>query len=368
MHESHHGSKADALFASASRRASTDGLPAAQAELEAAALAGHPVAARAALSLALRQAAGPDATTMPALLTQLLEGPPSRGPALLLAAEWARFHQPPGGGDRVQWAPLLAEAYAAGDPQAREWVALEGAWLGASAPAMPSPGVEPVLEYLRGTSVAWASPPPQVLVAAEGVRVTLVRAFAPALALDRAKQMLAPRLAPSLVVDPRTGQRVSHPVRDAHQAQWLPEMLGWHGKLLEQRLAVAGAYPRGCGEVTNLLRYGAGQRYRAHLDCLPRDTVRSADGQQQGGQRVLTQLLGVVAPTRGGDTHFERLGVAVSLGPGDLLSFDNADKDGQALPASRHEGLAVVAGQKWILSKWVRQTTTPYGRELPGTF
>ncbi|MEO0423749.1 MAG: 2OG-Fe(II) oxygenase [Pseudomonadota bacterium] len=318
-----------------------------------------------ALSLAMRKAgAGEHAR---ALLDQLLGSAASEPYTWLLGAEWHRFHRSPPEGDGA-WAAWLSKAFFAALPEAQVVVSLQAHWVGFEAPpsgSLASP--EALAEWLLASEERWEAPAARTLAQREGVRATLVRRFAPEAALAYPLRQLAPHLAPTLVVDPRSGERVAHPVRDASYAQWLPELLGWHGKLLEQRLAQAGGYARECGEVTNLLRYAGGQAYKPHLDCLPPASVSSPDGQAQGGQRLLTQLLGVVAPESGGETRFEHLDIEVTLAPGDLLTFNNATEDGQPLVASRHAGAPVTGGEKAIMSKWVRQRTTPYGRELANT-
>lgn len=365
VHESAPGPNAETLFQRAIDRARAEGLPAAEPDLICAALAGHLPAARAALSLAMRKAGGDDHPR--ALLEQLLGSSTSEAIGWLLGAEWHRFHRS-SQADDAAWAQWLANAFFAPLPQAQVLVSLEAHWSGLEAPpdqAMRSQ--EALTHWLVASEDRWVQPAVQTLGEREGVRATLVSGFAPAAALTFPLRQLAPHLSPTLVVDPRSGQRVAHPVRDASYAQWLPELLGWHGKLLENRLARAGGYARECGEVTNLLRYTGGQAYKPHLDCLPHATVTSPQGEAQGGQRLLTQLLGVVAPDSGGETRFEHLDVQVTLAPGDLLTFNNATDDGQPLVASRHAGAPVTGGEKAIMSKWVRQTTTPYGRELAHT-
>ncbi|MEM9384063.1 MAG: 2OG-Fe(II) oxygenase [Pseudomonadota bacterium] len=364
VHESAPGSQAEALYRRAIDRARTTGLHAAEPDLRQAALAGHHQAARAFFSLALRKAN--DGDYVRSFLEQLLASAASKPYAWLLGAEWHRFHSTPD--DSIRWAEYLSNAYFAALPDARALVSLYAQWQSRRAPpAEASASPEALALWLGRCEKQWSPPAASVIAEGEGVRVTLARSFAPPAALDFPLRQLTPHLAPTLVVDPRSGRRVAHPVRDASFAQWLPELLGWHGKLLEQRLALAGGYPRECGEVTNLLRYVGGQAYRPHLDCLPRKALDTAEGQVQGGQRLLTQLVGVLAPYAGGETYFEHLGVQVTLAPGDLLTFNNANGEGHPLAASRHGGAPVAGGEKVIMSKWVRQTATPYGRELAHT-
>ncbi|MEO0972945.1 MAG: 2OG-Fe(II) oxygenase [Pseudomonadota bacterium] len=334
-------------------------------EMLATALSGHSAAARVLLAFALREDHdAPSGTGASVLLEQLLTSASAAPQALVLAAELQRFHPRCAlpAALPARWSEALAEAVVQGSEQARHLVLLYGAWAGRAPPEASSPAM--LAAWLEQAQEQWRSPAPEQLADRDGVQVTLVRRFAPTMALRQVLETLGERLAPSLVVDPRTGQRIAHPVRSATQAQWLPELLGWGGKLLEERLAVAGAYSRACGEVANLLCYDPGQAYQPHLDCLPPEASESAQGVSQGGQRLLTQLLGVVRADDGGATRFRELELSVVLGPGDLLAFTNATASGAPLVASRHSGEPVLKGRKWLLSKWVRQSKTPYGREL----
>ncbi|MFQ6006639.1 MAG: 2OG-Fe(II) oxygenase, partial [Woeseia sp.] len=122
------------------------------------------------------------------------------------------------------------------------------------------------------------------------------------------------------------------------------------------------------GEVLSLLHYRPGQRYKPHFDCISTEQANSAEGLEQGGQRILTVLLSMGDDQFiGGETYFPKLGVSVKINSGELLRFNNADEDGQPLTASLHEGRPVESGEKWLFSKWVRQSPTPYGRELSMT-
>ncbi|HSG89820.1 MAG TPA: 2OG-Fe(II) oxygenase, partial [Pseudomonadales bacterium] len=345
-----------------------------RAHLEDAARAGHAGAARRRTAIALHEGGLAAARAFLAGLS----ASSGAAAALFLEGELARFHDAadPDLPRATAWALPLARAALAGHPMARWIVDLHRIWSpGAAVPFLPAPGspetvlpaddaaVRTLAGALIEAEAQWAPPVAEVLVERDGVRVERVRAFAPEPLVQGVRALLAPHLQAAMVVDPRTGARRRHPVRDNAQAQWLPELRGWLGKLLDARLAQAGAYAVVCGEVTNLLRYGPGEAYRPHLDCLPpARTGVDAGTRDEGGQRMLTQLLGLGDDDyTGGETRFTELDLAVRLHAGDLLTFTNADARGMPLPASRHEGCALETGEKWLLSKWVRARPTPYG-------
>jgi prolyl 4-hydroxylase len=98
------------------------------------------------------------------------------------------------------------------------------------------------------------------------------------------------------------------------------------------------------GEPLTLLRYAVGQQYRQHHDCLPH--VRN--------QRAWTMLIYLNEGYAGGETIFPRLGLSVKGRKGDALLFRNTDAQGQAAEAAMHLGAPVMAGQKWLCTRWIR--------------
>lgn len=211
----------------------------------------------------------------------------------------------------------------------------------------------------------WTSPKWSTVLQADGLVVDQSERFIPDGLVAYLRSLLGPQLRPSAVIDPESGRTIAHPVRVNRSAQWLPEQLGWIGKLFECRLAELGGYPPMNGEVPSLLHYGQGQHYKAHVDCISSKLAESEQGIAEGGQRTLTLLLGLGDDKYvGGDTFFPRLDKGIRSSPGSVTKFNNADETGQPLKSSVHIGQPVLAGEKWLLSKWVRQGSTPYGREI----
>ena len=271
---------------------------------------------------------------------------------VLFEAELSCFH---GWVGEAHWSESLRHCAGKGHKQARfivslyeKWAKLQG--LGATTDAL---------------TATWSSPPWREVAAQDGLAVYQCLDFAPHALLAFIRNSLGRALRPSAVVDPDTGAAVRHPVRINSAAQWFPEQLGWAGKLLEQRMGLTANYDPRCGEVFSLLHYTPGERYKAHYDCLPSEQAHSPQGMAQGGQRTLTVLLTLGDQGfEGGATAFPRLGIDVHTPPGALLRFNNTDDNGQPLRSSLHEGQPVTRGEKWLLSKWVREQHTPYGAEL----
>jgi prolyl 4-hydroxylase len=304
-----------------------------RARLIADAAAGNRVAER--LLLLMLVAAG-DNDEIAAMLARIAD----TGHRRFVEAELCCFHSWPG---ELPWQDALRQCAAQSHGEARAVVTIYDAW-----------GWDD-----------WQPPEWSPVVADKELRVERSAEFAPPILVNTVRNLLGPQLRPSAVIDPDTGKPVAHPVRINQCAQWYPEHLGWVGKLFEKRLAAAGGFEVSHGEVPSLLHYTPGQRYKAHLDCISDKQAESREGLAQGGQRTLTILLALGDDDyEGGETWFPQVGAGAKAAAGRLLRFNNTGDDGQALRSSLHAGQPITAGEKWLLSKWVRERETPYGREI----
>jgi len=116
----------------------------------------------------------------------------------------------------------------------------------------------------------------------------------------------------------------------------------------------------GCGfsqtEALTVLMYIPGAEYRVHPDFFPIDTEAGRQQLENGGQRIKTFVCYLNEVGGGGQTEFPDLGIKVEPEPGSVVYFDNADEEGRPYPQSRHAGLPVTAGTKWISTLWLRQS------------
>ena len=109
-------------------------------------------------------------------------------------------------------------------------------------------------------------------------------------------------------------------------------------------------------EALTALMYIPGAQYRVHPDYFPLDTEAGKQQLKNGGQRIKTIVCYLNEVAGGGETEFPDLGIRVKPVPGSVVYFENADEQGQPYPASRHAGLPVTAGMKWISTLWIRQS------------
>jgi prolyl 4-hydroxylase len=158
-------------------------------------------------------------------------------------------------------------------------------------------------------------------------------------------QVAASHLQPSFVVDPRTGRRIPHPIRTSSGMSFGPtqEDIVIHG--INRMLADITGTEVGWGEPLHILRYTPGQQYRPHVDTLP--------GEEN--QRHWTVLVYLNQGYGGGETRFDLAGLEFAGRQGDALIFRNVDESGGPDPATRHSGLPVTSGEKWLATRWIRQ-------------
>lgn len=106
-----------------------------------------------------------------------------------------------------------------------------------------------------------------------------------------------------------------------------------------------------------LVRYLPGERYEAHYDSLdlelddPYEIFR-----RTGGNRVITAILYLNQVDQGGDTYFTNLDLKITPKQGSVIIFQDVEKHNAAIPhpLSRHTGMPVEQGEKWIVNFWFR--------------
>ncbi len=122
---------------------------------------------------------------------------------------------------------------------------------------------------------------------------------------------------------------------------------------LEARIAALLRWPLENGEGLQILRYQAGTEYLPHYDYFDPAAPGSPSILQRGGQRIATLVIYLGEPEKGGATVFPDLQLAVAPKRGNAVFFSYP----QAHPSSQtlHGGAPVMAGEKWIATKWLRE-------------
>ncbi|MBV8657343.1 MAG: 2OG-Fe(II) oxygenase [Burkholderiales bacterium] len=124
---------------------------------------------------------------------------------------------------------------------------------------------------------------------------------------------------------------------------------------LDHRIARLMNWPLENGEGLQILRYGVGGEYRPHFDYFPPQEPGSATHLARGGQRVATLIVYLSDAVEGGETIFPDVHVSVAPRKGGAVYFRYTNQAGQLDPLSLHGGAPVLAGEKWIMTKWMRE-------------
>lgn len=163
-----------------------------------------------------------------------------------------------------------------------------------------------------------------------------------------------PKIAPSTTVDPETGKFILVEARSSTSTYFMiretPIITG-----IEERIALLLGLPVENGEGLQVLNYGVGQEYRPHFDFFDPGLKGSATVMAAGGQRMATCILYLNDVAEGGETCFPELDIRVRPKKGDALLFINVTPEGEVDRKTLHASLPVIAGEKWISTKWVRE-------------
>ncbi|GAB7522383.1 2OG-Fe(II) oxygenase [Paraburkholderia sp. 2C] len=162
----------------------------------------------------------------------------------------------------------------------------------------------------------------------------------------------APRLEPVRVVDPQSGEDVIDELRNSegvffHLAQ-TPLIAR-----IEKRIERITGIPAENGEGIQLLRYRPGAQHMPHFDFLSSDVEKNRKSIERSGQRIATLIMYLNNVEAGGETFFTECGFSVLPRQGKALYFQYGNRLGQTDTSSRHAGSPVVAGEKWIATKWL---------------
>ena len=179
--------------------------------------------------------------------------------------------------------------------------------------------------------------------------------FGDLLSDDECDELIAlarPRLARSLVVANQTG---GEEVNDDRTSSGMFFQQGENDvvKRLEKRIAALVNWPEENGEGLQILHYRPGAEYKPHYDYFDPKEPGTPSILKRGGQRVATLVMYLAEPEKGGGTTFPdvRLEVAPKRGHAVFFSYDRPHPSTRTL----HGGAPVLAGEKWIATKWLRE-------------
>ncbi|MFD0667704.1 2OG-Fe(II) oxygenase [Ramlibacter sp. MAHUQ-53] len=191
-----------------------------------------------------------------------------------------------------------------------------------------------------------------VILSKESPRIVV---FGDVLSDEECDELIAqarPRLARSLTVATRTGGE------ELNEDRTSSGMFFRRGETpvvarLEQRLARLVNWPLENGEGLQILNYRPGAEYKPHYDYFDPNEPGTPTILRRGGQRVGTVVVYLSEPEQGGGTTFPDVGLEVAPKRGNAVFFAYE----RPHPSTRtlHGGAPVIAGEKWIATKWLRE-------------
>lgn len=222
-------------------------------------------------------------------------------------------------------------------------------------PAVPVP--EPLRHRAPGDRSIPASLPAgdrdvSVLVSMTAPRVVVFGSLLSHAECDEIIALARARLARSETVRTDTG---TSEVNEARTSEGMFFERGEHPVCarLEARIAALLGWPVENGEGLQVLRYGPGAEYKPHYDYFDPAQPGTPSILTRGGQRVASLVCYLNTPTLGGATVFPdvQLEVAPVKGNAVFFSYDRPHPTTRTL----HGGAAVVEGEKWVATKWLRE-------------
>jgi prolyl 4-hydroxylase len=184
-----------------------------------------------------------------------------------------------------------------------------------------------------------------------------VMVFANVLSSEECDEVVArsaTKLKRSTIVDPKTGKE-DIIERRTSEGTFFTLCEDDFIARLDKRIARLMNWPMENGEGFQILRYGVGGEYKPHFDYFPPSDPGSSVHLARGGQRVSTLVLYLNDVVEGGETIFPDVGMSVAPRKGGAVYFRYFNGRGQIDPLTLHGGAPVIAGEKWIMTKWMRQ-------------
>jgi prolyl 4-hydroxylase len=172
--------------------------------------------------------------------------------------------------------------------------------------------------------------------------------------IDRARG----RLSRALVYDAVVKKTTEHPTRNNTAALFNLIDTDLVGVLVQVRMAACLGMPFRHLEPMAVLHYAAGEEITEHFDFVDPNVPDYDNEIAQNGQRVVTFLVYLNDDYADGETEFPRLGISHKGRRGEAVFFVNALADGSSDVRTLHAGRPPRAGEKWIVSQFVRNHPT----------
>ena len=192
----------------------------------------------------------------------------------------------------------------------------------------------------------------QVLMTLRNPRVVVFGGLLSAAECEALMALARPRLARSETVQTETGGSEVNPVRTSSGMFFGREENALCAQI-EARIARLLDWPLENGEGLQILHYLPGAEYKPHHDYFDPAKAGTPAILARGGQRVGTLVMYLNAPEKGGATTFPDVALEVAPIQGNAVFF-SYDRP-HPITRTLHGGAPVVAGEKWVATKWLRE-------------
>ncbi len=198
------------------------------------------------------------------------------------------------------------------------------------------------------------SPPIKPTISLNSPRLMVFDNFLSGAECDTLIALSEAKMQDSTVVDPTTGQYVKHPERISRGTH-LDHQSSIVVIEIETRINRQFGFALNQQEAIQILHYQVGGEYRPHYDFFPPNDTGSQPAIAQAGQRLATLIMYLNTPEQGGTTDLPNIGLSVTAKKGSAVYFENIDQYGLPDNNTLHAGAPVLAGEKWIATKWFRE-------------
>ena len=228
-----------------------------------------------------------------------------------------------------------------------------GAQKTAQAQALPAQVRVPEPTLAGSPSTLWAHDREvRVLMTMHNPRVVVFGGLLSDVECDDLVAAAAPRMVRSETVINETGGN------EVNTARTSDGMFFGRGELplcerIEARIAALLNWPVVNGEGLQVLHYRPGAEYKPHNDYFDPAQPGMAAVLRRGGQRVATLVMYLNTPEQGGGTVFPDVSLEVAPIKGNAVFF-SYDRP-HAVTRTLHGGAPVIAGDKWVATKWLRE-------------
>lgn len=126
-------------------------------------------------------------------------------------------------------------------------------------------------------------------------------------------------------------------------------------KAIDQRISDLLGISAELSEPIQGQRYYAHEYYKAHHDWFNPEVESGQKELELGGQRTWTFMIYLNDVEQGGETYFPLLNVMFTPMRGRAVCWRNIHSDGSINHSTLHEAKPVLAGTKYIITKWFRE-------------